>query len=283
MPLLTGPIRRLLRQSGAPPTDPLRVRSPSAVALFGLYLRWYVPRHFHAVRLGRKDQPELLPGRPVIVFTNHPSWWDPAMFIVLHRHLMRDRPGYGPMDAASLQQYGILRRMGVFGIESDTMRGAATFLRVGRRVLSDPAGVLWVTAQGRFADPRQRPVTLRPGLAHLARLVPQALLLPLAMEYPFWNESRPEVLMRFGRPVEATRLQGPAGAITSALEAGLTAAMDALALDAAARDPGSFDTLLSGSAGVGGIYDGWRRSRALLSGRRFDPAHEASGRDGTHA
>lgn len=259
--------------------DALRARSAIAVALFDRYLRWYVPRHFHAVRLCREGCPSLPPGRPVIVFTNHPSWWDPAMLILLHSRMMRGRPGYGPMEAEALRRYGVLRRMGVFGIDSDSRRGAVTFLRVGQRVLSDPKGVLWVTAQGRFADPRQRPVTLRPGLAHLARLVPQALLIPLAIEYPFWNESRPEALLRFGRPIEAASLGGPVASGTSVLEEELAATMDALARDAARRDPAPFRTLLAGGAGVGGIYDGWRHVRALLSGRRFDPAHEVADRD----
>ena len=142
-------------------------------------------------------------------------------------------------------------------------------------MLADPAGVLWVTAQGRFADPRQRPVTLRPGLAHLARLAPRALLLPLAAEYPFWNESRPEALLRFGTPVEATALQGRSTqAGTRILEAALQTAMDSLAQDAIRRDPAPFRTLLAGGAGVGGIYDLWRRARAAAAGRSFDPAHD---------
>ncbi len=267
-----------MRAGEADRDDPLQARSALAVAVFNYYLRWYVPRHFRAVRLHRESLPELPDGRPVIVFTNHPSWWDPAMLILLHNRLMRGRPGHGPMEAQALGRYGVLRRMGVFGIEGDR-RGAATFLRLGQRVLADPKGVLWVTAQGQFADPRQRPVTLRPGLAHLARLVPQALLLPLAIEYPFWNESRPEALLRFGAPIEAAALQGPVALGTAALEAGLDSAMDALARDAMRRDPAPFRTLLAGGAGVGGIYDAWRRGRAMLSGRRFDPAHEAADRD----
>ena len=255
--------------------DPLAARSPLAIALFHRYLLWYVPRHFHAVRLAREGWPVLPQGRPVVVFTNHPSWWDPAMFVLLHCTLMRERRGHGPMEGAALARYGVLRRMGLFGIEADSRAGAATFLRLGARVLGDPAGVLWVTAQGRFADARQRPVVLRPGLAHLARLAPDAVLLPLAAEYPFWNESRPEALLRFGAPVEAAALRGrPAREGTRVLEGALELTMDELARDAVARDAAPFRTLLEGGAGVGGVYDLWRRTRALVSGRSFDPAHD---------
>ncbi len=255
--------------------DPLAARSAFTVALFHRYLLWYLPRHFHAVRLARETWPTLPADRPIVVFTNHPSWWDPAMFILVHCTLMRGRPGYGPMEAAALARYGLLRRMGMFGIEADSRAGAATFLRLGGRVLADPSGVLWVTAQGRFADPRQRPVTLRPGLAHLARLAPETLLLPLAAEYPFWNESRPEALLRFGAPIEAAALRGRSTqAGMRILEAALATAMDSLAQDAVARDQAPFRTLLEGSAGIGGVYDLWRRARAAISGRSFDPSHD---------
>ncbi len=76
--------------------------------------------------------------------------------------------------------------------------------------------MLWITAEGAFTDHRARPVALRPGLAHLARQVPGAVILPLALDYTFWNESRPEALLRFGdaaaeRAGEAASRTGPRG------------------------------------------------------------------------
>ena len=265
-----APVARRARGS-----DPLAFRSDRALALFHRYLLWYLPRHFHAVRVAREGWPVLPAGRPVVVFTNHPSWWDPAMFLLVHRTLMRGRAGYGPMEAAALARYGVLRRMGMFGIEADSRAGAATFLRLGARVLGTPSGVLWVTAQGMFADARLRPVALRPGLAHLARLAPGALLLPLAAEYPFWNESRPEALLRFGAPIEAASLLGrSAREGTQVLETALGTTMDSLARDAMARDAAPFRTILEGGAGVGGVYDLWRRAKSAVSGRSFDPSHD---------
>jgi hypothetical protein len=61
------------------------------------------------------------------------------------------------------------------------------------------------------------------------------------------------------------------------LEAGLSSTMDALAVDAMARDPARFHTLAEGRAGVGGVYDAWRRVRAAATGRRFDVRHGAVG------
>jgi 1-acyl-sn-glycerol-3-phosphate acyltransferase len=263
--------------------DPLAARSPVLLALFGWYLRfWYVPRHFRAVRVSRSGLPKIPAGKSAVIYSNHPSWWDPAMYILLGLALLPERVGYGPMDKRELERYGLLRRMGAFGIDPTSPRGAGAFLQTSRRILGDRRGTLWITAEGRFTDPRARPLTLRPGIAHLARHVPDVLFIPLALEYSFWNESRPEALTRFGDPIAVEAARDPAE-ITAQLTAALTKTMDALAAESMARNPALFQPLLRGGAGVGGIYDLWRRLRAWGSGRRFDPAHarrSASGGEG---
>ena len=253
--------------------DPIAARSGRAFWAFGWYLRWYFYRRFHAVRVSRTGTPHGMEGRPVIIYGNHPSWWDPALYILLCTKLFPGRPGYGPMDAEALGKYGLFERMGVFGIALDSPRGAARFLSTSLRILSDPSRTLWITAAGEFADARRRPLRLRPGIAHLARRAPGAVILPLALDYPFWNESRPEALARFGDPIEAGSHRS-VSEWTGYLEDALERTMDTLAAEAIGRDPGSFRTLLRGGAGVGGVYDLYRRGRALAGGRRFDPRHE---------
>jgi 1-acyl-sn-glycerol-3-phosphate acyltransferase len=253
--------------------DPFADRSRVLLTLFGWYLRcWYVPRRFRALRISHAGLPQVSAGKSLVIYSNHASWWDPAMYILLGLGLLPERIGYGPMDAAELKRYGLLRRMGVFGIDTRTRRGAAEFLRIGRRILADPRGTLWVTAEGRFTDPRRRPVTLRPGIAHLARHVPDLVFMPLALEYSFWNETRPEALARFGAPMIFVDRRDPAE-INAVLAAALADTMDALAAESMTRDPALFRPLLRGEAGVGGIYDLWRRLRSWASGRRFDAAH----------
>ena len=259
------------------PPDPAAIlarRSPVLFRLFALYLHWYLSRSFHALRVSCAGLPPPAANRPLIVYSNHPSWWDPAVYILLCGKLFPGRAGYGPMDQAALGRYGVLERMGVFGVPQHDPRGAALFLRTSLAVLAQPANMLWITAEGAFTDHRSRPIALRPGLAHLARRVPGAVILPLALEYTFWNESRPEALVRFGEPVLGDR-QCSVADWTARLERGLTDTMDALAAESATRNPALFQPLVRGGAGVGGLYDSWRWLRATAAGRRFDPSHGA--------
>ncbi len=255
-----------------PDADPARARSDALFSLFGTYLRYYFWRHFHAVRMSRSGPPSPPPGRPLIIYSNHPSWWDPALYMLLQSRLFPQRRGYGPMDAAALVKYPLLQRMGVFGIALDTPRGAARFLRTSLGLLADARNILWITAEGAFTDSRLRPLHLRPGLAHLARHIPNATILPLAIEYSFWNESRPEALIRFGAPIDTTRDRS-VPEWTTLLERDLTHTLDGLAAESMARNPGLFMPLLRGGAGVGGVYDMSRRLRAWRAGQRFDPTH----------
>lgn len=256
--------------------DPVAARSPFLFRLFALYLRWYFCRGFHGVHVSRGGTPLAPAGRPVILYTNHPSWWDPALFILLTDVMMPDRRAFGPMEIGALGRYNLLRRFGVFGIDTSHLRGAARFLDVSLRVLADPTTALWITAEGEFTDPRRRPVRLRPGLGHLARRVEGAVLVPVAIEYTFWNERKPEALVRFGPPLDTGGGQSVAE-WTARLESELAANMDALAAESMTRDPASFTPLLSGAAGVGGIYDLWRRLAAWSRGRRARLAHEDRG------
>jgi len=176
---------------------------------------------------------------------------------------------------AGLVKYPFFERPGFFGIEPGTAPGGLAFLRGRLAALAEPAGVLWVTAQGRFADPRDRPTRLKNGIWQLAQRLDAGLVLPLALEYDFWDERTPEALARFGPPISLGgngRMSTPAG-WTAQFEQALEATQDALAHDAMSRDPARFETLLTGGAGVGGLYDAWRRLKAVAHGQRFVAEH----------
>ncbi|CUH40459.1 hypothetical protein JSE7799_03191 [Jannaschia seosinensis] len=250
--------------------DPVALRSDRMCRFFTGVMRRQMMRGFRAVRLLKPGLPDLPEDAPVVVYSNHPGWWDPVFYIVLQRTFFADREGYGPMEAEALERYGFMKRIGIFGVDAETRAGAARFLRVGTHILSDPKRMVWMTAQGRFADPRARPVAMRPGLSHLMARLEGAVALPLAMEYPFWSEKRPEALAAFGTPV---RIGGNAKAWQAALEDALTETQDRLAAAAIARDPAAFYRVIGGRSGVGGIYGMWSRGRAWIGGHRYQSDH----------
>lgn len=244
------------------------------VRLFSRYVFHYMGRSFHAVRLSREGKPLALPDVPVIVYVNHPSWWDPLFCIVIARKLFPGRNHYAPMDAAALKRYKFFARLGFFGVEPASLSGARSLLKVGRAILGRKDSMLWITPQGRFADPRVSPVSFQPGLGHLVHRTAHCALLPIALEYPFWEERYPEALARCGEVIfrDKEAASGP-GEWTALLERRLEAVQNALAADGIRRNREAFETLLSGRAGVGGVYDLWRSIKAKLRGEAFRAEH----------
>lgn len=204
--------------------------------------------------------------------------------ILLAQQLMPERKHYAPMDEAALARYGILRHIGVFPVELETGRGAVQFVRTGTSILKG-GGVLWVTPQGRFVDPRAVPLEFKPGLATLAirtsSEVGGCTLIPLATEYTFWDERLPEALLRFGEPVQASTGE-TAEALQLRLVTALDETMNRLRELALTRDPRMFRTLLQGRSGAGGFYAIGQRLEASILRRpyRADHAAERSGLKG---
>lgn len=248
--------------------------SPWLLRLFTCYARRYVQRSFHAVRLLRAGQSPQLPERPMVVYCNHSSWWDPLLCLLLAQRYFPARTHYAPMAADALTRYSFLARLGFFGLATGTWQGAATLLRVGQALARQPQTALWLTPEGQFSDPRQRPVQLQPGLGHLARRLTTVAFVPLALEYSFWDERFPEALACFGEVMLVDQLPPRrARDWTALLARQLEATQDRLAEAARQRDREAFETLLRGRVGIGGVYDLWRRLRAWRHDEEFQKAH----------
>jgi 1-acyl-sn-glycerol-3-phosphate acyltransferase len=247
----------------------------SAVTLrfFRRIVRGYFRRHFRAVMAQQTERLAQASG-PLIVYANHSSWWDPMVCVLLAGALLPERRHYAPMDAAALERYPILRKIGIFPVEMATARGAAQFLRTSQAIL-ESGGVVWITPQGRFADVREA-LAFKPGLGALAVRVPGVTLLPLAIEYTFWDERLPETLLRCGEPLRFASGTS-ADAATQQLEHALSVTMQELKTTAMARDASAFEVLLSGGRGTGGFYALGRRLRAIFTGKRGRVDHTERG------
>ena len=204
---------------------------------------------------------------PILIVLNHPSWWDPMIGIILSS-LMGDRDHFAAIDSQAVERYSFFKRLGFVGVDTRSLRGAAEFLRMGTTILSEPNRVFWVTAQGHFSDVRQRPLALQSGVGHLAARLKRGIVLPVALEYAFWTERTPEALVRIGQPLPINNHVGLSGKEWLVrIEEALTRNLDVLNAETMTRDPAKFIDLQVGRAGVGGVYDSWRRFKSLCARR----------------
>ena len=243
---------------------------------FHAFLGTYLRRHFHSIALANDGwQPSALVGsEPLIVYANHPSWWDPLIAHYVNLVLFKPRQFYAPIDASALEKYRVFAKLGFYGVNLASHSGAAAFLNQSMAILRHPATSLWITPEGRFCDCRDQSATLMPGLPHLCTKLTRGSVVPMAMEFVFWEERLPECLVRFGTPLcpdEQTLTDKSQWAI--ALTNGLRSAQQQLAADSIARDAAKFTPILHGRSGAGGTYDFMRRVKSLVRREKFRPEH----------
>ncbi|MDQ2775250.1 MAG: lysophospholipid acyltransferase family protein [Acidobacteriota bacterium] len=258
---------KALLSEGLPPIAARQLR------WFAKYVGFYLSRNFHGIHLLRLTHIEQLEGWPLLVCLNHPSWWDPLMGVYLSQRFFAHRQQYSPIAAAGLAKYRLFERLGFFGIDPGARAGAQRFLHVGKEVLSRSDGAFWVTAQGHFTDVRS-PMHIEPGSGHLASRIERFAMLPIALEYSFWNERYAEAFACMGEPlmVDAGRGRSPKE-WTEQFASSLQSTQDTLSEHVKRRDPVAFEPLLTGSSGVGGVYDFWRALKSRAQGKKFRPEH----------
>ncbi|MFN3653312.1 MAG: lysophospholipid acyltransferase family protein [Armatimonadota bacterium] len=250
-------------------------KHPWVEAWFRRYTRAYLRRSFHRVLLSGELPPP--PEQPRLVCMSHSSWWDLLLGFWLCRDVL-GWDGYAPMDARQLRRYPMLRRIGVFGVERESLRGGREFVEYGRGLLAGSRRSLWITAQGEMTSTSRRPVRFYSGAGHLAEALAASgdgvEIVTLALEYELWDEKRPEAFVRFG-PVRrvAPGSSGFRRELTRELEEDLTRELDHLFCERTERDPARFTELLRGEGGISPVYDFLRRVSALARGGAGPGAH----------
>lgn len=204
------------------------------------------------------------------MYLNHPSWWDPVICLFFQRRFFAERTHYAVFEEAALSNYAFFRRMGAIGVDKSAPGSVRNFLRLGRKITASNTAALWVTPQGAFTDPRRRLVQLEKGIAQLAAGAEPFDYLPMAIEYPFWEEKHPEALVAFGEPIGSDSIGSGA---SCELSASLASLQNELAEAAIGRNAEQFEVLESGRYGVGGVYDWWRQLKGWLQGRPASIRH----------
>lgn len=244
---------------------------------FCWYARGMVRKQFSS--FGWATEAELSgidPNASLVVCTNHASWWDPIVAMLLRHALMPERTFYAPIDAEQLENYAVLKKMGFYGVQLQSFAGAQQFLSTSKAILSRPNTSIWITPEGRFCDVRDLSQPLMPGLAHLASKVENTVFLPLAMEYPFWDDARPHIFIRFGTPVSVD-----IGSLKSKAEWNEIILQQfrwnqkQLADLVIRRDAREFGYLIASRPQRLNWYDFARSWASWVRGRRFDPRHSA--------
>lgn len=281
------------------PTSP-EIRVPKInVPLMGGF-RWfnrrYLKKHFHTIAVHREGllHTDFSVDDALVVYANHASWWDPLSALFMCEQVFPGFRLYAPIDAMAYEKYRMFGQMGFFPVDQHSLQGAASFLKISRQLLRSSGASIWITPEGRFVDVRDTEAPLMPGLAHLASSLaegrgakrpletdaagvrPRVWFIPAALEYTFWEERLPEMLIWLGEPMCVTEnvdQRWTKSEWDRKLFQALRNAQSELARAAVARDPDRFEVMLCNRSGTFFVYDWWRRLRGFLKGVRASTDH----------
>ncbi len=163
---------------------------------------------------------------PVLVVSNHTSWWDPMLVLVLTVRVLRV-DAFAMMDAKNLRILPFFGKVGAFGVDLEDAADGARAIRYAAKLLDRPGRLVWIFAQGREVPVTARPLGFRGGTAEIARVARRAQVIPAALRYEHGSQPEPTVYACFGEPLarDTTR---DTGAAKLAQEAAVTAELDRL-------------------------------------------------------
>ena len=140
---------------------------------------------------------------PTILFAPHCNWWDGIVFYnITHRIFHKEIR----LMVEELNRFPLLRRGGAYSVNKKSPQSAMKALQYSVDVVGDLRNMLCIFPQGIIRPPHFRPIEFQTGLAYIAQNAVKRYgrvnLIPLAIDYCFFRDNRPEVIVEFGKRIE---------------------------------------------------------------------------------
>lgn len=159
---------------------------------------------FYAFRYrGEENYFEAEKDVPTILFAPHCNWWDGiVLYNTTHRIFHKEIR----LMVEELNRFPLLRRGGAYSVNKKSPQSAMKALQYSVDVVGDLRNMLCIFPQGIIRPPHFRPIEFQTGLAYIAenavKKYGKVNLIPMAVDYAFFRDNRPEVIVEFGKRIE---------------------------------------------------------------------------------
>ena len=143
---------------------------------------------------------------PTILFAPHCNWWDGiVLYNTTHRIFHKEIR----LMVEELNRFPLLRRGGAYSVNKKSPQSAMKALQYSVDVVGDIRNMLCIFPQGIIRPPHYRPIEFQTGLAYIAenavKRYGKVNLIPMAIDYAFFRDNRPEVIVEFGKRIEMVK------------------------------------------------------------------------------
>jgi hypothetical protein len=182
-------------------------RKQWVVAPFFWYAERLLAKRFDGVGLLKSSfasLDELSRADKAIIYSTHSSWWDVMIGVLVAKRTRLQL--FAPMDQDQLEKYSTLKSIGMIGVSESK---PLPFMRTVKKIFSSGERTgLWITPQATFVCNRQEQPPFKRGLEFIAKSNPDVPLFRVAINYEFWNESRPVATLSIRRAESLDDLEG---------------------------------------------------------------------------
>ncbi len=136
---------------------------------------------------------------PIVFFAPHSNWWDGIVGYNICNRLCKKEIR---LMIEELNRFPLLRRGGGFSVNKKSPQASMRSLKYSVDVLKDLNNILYLFPQGIIKPPNFRPIEFQTGLSFIAEKAAKRYgkvnLMPIAVNYFFLRDNRPEVWVEFG-------------------------------------------------------------------------------------
>ncbi len=159
--------------------------------------RFYAFRYKGAENFYNRDQ-----SVPTIMFAPHSNWWDGIVGYHICNRIFKKEIR---LMVEELNRFPLLRRGGAFSVNKKSPQASMEALNYAIDILSDLNNILYIFPQGIINPPNYRPIEFQTGLVYIAQKAVKRYgavnLVPIAVNYFFLRDNRPEVLVEIGKSI----------------------------------------------------------------------------------
>ena len=162
--------------------------------------RFYAFRYKGIENYNKRDE-----NAPMILFAPHSNWWDGIVGYNICNRLLKKEIR---LMVEELNRFTLFTRGVAFNDNKKSPQASMQALRYSVDILGDTNNILYIFPQGIIKPPNFRPIELQTGLTYIAEKAAKRYgkvqLIPVAVNYMFLRDNRPEVLVEFGDLIELT-------------------------------------------------------------------------------
>lgn len=165
------------------------------------YFYGMLEKRFHGLYYKGKEKfyTQKDPDTPVILFAPHHNWWDGIVGYNICNRIFKKEIR---IMIEELNRFPIIRHGGAFSVNKKSPQASMPALKYAVETLGDPNNILYIFPEGIIKPPNHRPLELQSGMVYIAEKAAKkygkVALMPVAVNYYFLRDNRPEVLVEFG-------------------------------------------------------------------------------------